>query len=56
MSSERTIALTNPNKGIVEDRKQTELFSTKHIQLVLARTKMILIYWEWFLDLDLYIF
>jgi hypothetical protein len=31
MSSERTIALTNPNKGIVEDRKQTEIFSTKHI-------------------------
>jgi len=28
MSSERTISLTNPNKGIVEDRKQTEIFST----------------------------
>ena len=56
MTSKRAMLVRNPNKGIIEDRKVKENHSWKEIGLVLNRTKMVLFYFEWFLQLDLYIF
>lgn len=50
-----SILANNPNRDIVEDRKQKESFSIKDVSNVLARTKMVLFYVEWFLEVDTWI-
>ena len=39
----------NPNRDIIEDRKQKDAYLFKDMSLVLARTKMVIYYFEWFL-------
>jgi hypothetical protein len=46
----------NPNRDIIEDRKQKDDYSFKDISLVLARTKMVIFYFEWFLEIDTFIY
>lgn len=53
LTSRKSIYSRNPNEDIIEDRKQKDVYSrSKDIKLVLDRTKMIIIYFEWFLQMD----
>lgn len=56
MTTHRTILVENPNKGIVEDRKQKENYNFKEIYQVLARAKLLIFYWDWFINIDTFIF
>ena len=56
MTTHRSILVANPNKGIVEDRKQKENYSFKDMNHVLARAKLLIFYWEWFINIDTFIY
>ena len=55
MTRIESIISVNPNRDIIEDRRQKESFSIKDISSVLARTKMFFFYFEWFLEVDTFI-
>ena len=46
----------NPNRDIIEDRKQKDDYSFKDMSLVLARAKKVIFYFDWFLELDTFIY
>lgn len=45
----------NPNREIIEDRRIKDSFSIKDVSSVLNRTKMVLFYVEWFLEIDTFV-
>jgi hypothetical protein len=50
LSTSASILTRNPNQDIIEDRKQKDAYNrSKEIKMVLDRTKMVIIYFEWFL-------
>lgn len=56
MTTHRSILVENPNKGIIEDRKQKESYTFKEMNQVLARAKLVIFYWEWFINIDTFIY
>jgi hypothetical protein len=52
MTLTHSILAVNPNKDIIEDRKQKESFSIKGVGDVLGRTRMFLFYCDWIIDID----
>ena len=45
----------NPNRDIIEDRRQKETFGIRDVSPVLSRTKMVLYYFDWFKQIDTFI-
>ena len=56
MTSAESMFIRNPNRDITEDRKVKENYTVKDISLVLARSRLVLFYFSWFLELDTWIF
>jgi hypothetical protein len=52
-----SILARNPNQEIIEDRRQRESYTkSKDVRLVLDRIRMVMIYFEWFLQMDSFIY
>ena len=57
LTSCQSILSHNPNQEIIEDRKQKDSYTkSKDIRLVLDRVRMVTIYFEWFLQMDSFIY
>ena len=56
LTSVESMFIRNPNQEIIEDRKVKENYTFKDIQMVLARSRIVLLYFYWFLGIDSFIF